>query len=320
MQGLVTVFGGSGFLGVQVVRALARSGHRVRVAVRQPGLAYRMRMLGDVGQIEIVQANIRVPSSVARAVDGAQACVNLVGVLYEAGRQKFASLHVQGARNVAEAARDAGVARLIHISAIGADAESDSKYARSKAQGEAAVREAFPSATILRPSIVFGHEDHFFNRFGQMSALAPVLPLIGGGVTRFQPVFVADVAAAVANALQQPASAGAVYELGGPGIYSFKALLELICRETGHHPLLMPIPFPIASLIGAVGDLQSMIVAPFLTSDQVVLLRRDNVVGSGALGLADLGVAAASVEAITPSYLYRYRKGGQYADALANGV
>ncbi len=320
MQGLVTVFGGSGFIGTQVVRALAKSGYRVRVAVREPGLAYRMRMLGDVGQIEIVQANIRVASSVTRALTGAQGCVNLVGVLYEAGRQKFASIHTEGAKTVAEAALAAGVSRLIQVSAIGADPNSPAKYARSKALGEAAVREAFPGATILRPSIVFGQEDAFFNRFGQMSALAPVLPLIGGGTTRFQPVFVGDVASAVAKALQLTASVGATYELGGPSVYTFKALLELIRRETGHHPPLLPIPFGIASLLGSVGDLQALIGAPFLTTDQVALLKTDNVVAAGALGLADLGVKATSVEAIVPSYLYRYRKGGQYADAIANGV
>ena len=320
MQGLVTVFGGSGFLGVQVVRALAKSGHRVRVAVRRPSLAYRMRMLGDVGQIEIVQANIRNPDSVARALAGAQGAVNLVGVLYESGRQKFDAIHVEGAGNVAKAATAAGVERLAHISAIGADAASPAKYAQTKAAGEAAVLAAFPGATILRPSVVFGPEDAFFNRFGQLSALAPILPLFGGGKTLFQPVYAVDVAAAVVSALGSASAPGAVYELGGPGIYSFKALLELICRETGHHPLLLPIPFPVASLLGAVGDLTSVIVPPFLTADQVTLLKRDNIVSTGALTLADLGVTPTAVEAIVPTYLYRYRKGGQYADAIANGI
>lgn len=322
MQGLVTVFGGSGFLGQQTVRALAKRGYRIRVAVRRPGMAYRLRMLGDVGQIEIVQANVRAPASVARALVGAQACVNLVGVLYEAGRQKFQSLHAMGARNIAEAAAAAGVSRLIQVSAIGADADSEAKYARTKALGEAATREAFPATVILRPSIVFGRDDHFFNRFGQMSALSPVLPLIGGGATRFQPVFVGDVASAVAKAVDDAETAGKTYELGGPAIYSFKALMELILRETGHKALLLPIPFPVAKLMGTLAELPSAVlpIAPFLTADQVELLRHDNVVSSGALGLADLGVAATTVEAIVPSYLYRYRKGGQYAEALANGV
>jgi NADH dehydrogenase len=320
MQGLVTVFGGTGFIGSQVVRGLAKRGHRVRVAVRRPWLAYRMRMLGDVGQIEIVQANVRDPASVARALDGAQGCVNLVGVLYEAGRQKFDTIHAEGAQTIATTAQSAGVERLVHVSAIGADAKSPAKYGRSKAMGEAVTREAFPAATILRPSIVFGQGDAFFNRFGAMAATGPVLPLIGGGATRFQPVFVGDVASAVVNALHLPAAAGAVYELGGPGIYSFKALLELICRETGRHPILLPIPFPLASLIGAVGDIQAALLPHLLTTDQVALLKQDNVVSDGALGLTDLGIQPTSVEAIIPSYLYRFRKGGQYAEALANGL
>ncbi len=316
MQGLVTVFGGSGFIGAPVVRALAKRGHRVRVAVRQPNLAYRMRMLGDVGQIEVVQANIRVPSSLTDALDGAQGCVNLVGVLYSAGRQSFDAVHVDGARNVAEAAKAAGATRLVQVSAIGADANGAAKYARSKAAGEAAVRAAFPDATILRPSVVFGPEDGFFNRLGAMSA-APVMPVIGGD-TRLQPVFVGDVAAAAANAFSDPASAGAVYELGGPSIYTMKALVELICRETGRHPLRLALPFGLASLIGVGGDILPAL-AP-ITTDQVTLLRSDNVVAAGALGLADLGVTApTTVEAIAPSYLYRYRKGGQYAEALAAG-
>ena len=322
MQGLVTVFGGSGFVGAQAVRALAKQGYRVRVAVRRPGHAYRLRMLGDVGQIEIVQANVRAPASLARALDGAQACVNLVGVLYEGGRQKFQSLHAMGARNVAEAAAKAGVARLVQVSAIGADANSDAKYARTKALGEAGVREAFPTATILRPSIVFGRDDSFFNRFGQMAALSPVLPLIGGGATRFQPVFVGDVAQAVAKAVSDPATAGQTYELGGPTIYSFRDLMGLIARETGRKPILLPIPFPIAGLIGALAEIPSAVlpIPPVLTRDQVELLKSDNVVADGALGLTDLGVTPTAVEAIIPSYLFRYRKGGQYAQALAAGA
>jgi NADH dehydrogenase len=294
----------------------------VRVAVRRPGHAYRLRMLGDVGQIEIVQANIRAPASVARALVGAQACVNMVGALYESGRQKFQSLHAMGAQNIAEAAAAAGVARLIHVSAIGADARSTSKYARTKAMGEDAARAAFPGATVLRPSIVFGRDDSFFNRFGQMATLSPVLPLIGGGETRFQPVFVGDVAAAVANAIGDPATTGQTYELGGPAVYSFRALMELILRETGRKRLLVPIPFAIARAIGIAAEIPSAIVpiAPFLTQDQVELLRTDNVVAPGAQGLAALGVEPTAVEAITPSYLFRYRKGGQYAEALASGV
>ena len=320
MQGLVTVFGGSGFIGGHVVRALAKRGLRIRVAVRNPGRGYRLRMLGDVGQIEVVQANIRNPASIARAMDGAQACVNLVGVLYEAGRQKFQAVHAMGARQVAQAAAAQGVQRLVHISAIGADPQSGAKYARSKAMGEDAVREVFPGAVILRPSIVFGQEDDFFNRFAAMASLSPVLPLIGGGKGLFQPVFVGDVAAAVAGAVMDPDTAGRTFELGGPAVYTFKALMQLMAEETGRRPLLVPVPFPIASLIGLGGDMAAWLIAPPLTSDQVALLRTDNVVSPGAAGLADLGVQPTALEAILPTYLYRYRKGGQYAEAVARGA
>ncbi|GGL43562.1 complex I NDUFA9 subunit family protein [Caulobacter rhizosphaerae] len=315
MQGLVTVFGGSGFVGGQVVRALAKAGHRVRVAVRNPNLAYRMRMLGDVGQIEVVQANVRNVPSVARAVDGAEAVVNLVGVLWESGRQKFQTLHVMGARTIAEQARAAGAARLVQVSALGADVNASSKYLRTKAEGEAAVRAAFPGAVVIRPSVVFGAEDKFFNKFGQMAALFPALPLIGGGETKFQPVYVGDVAAVVAKAVSSPAAEGLTYELGGPTVYSFKALMELILRETGRNRVLAPIPFFAAGLIGKVGDLSP--INPPLTSDQVESLRTDNVADHGLPGLAEAGVVPTAVEAVVPSYLYRYRKGGQYAEVPA---
>jgi len=315
MQGLVTVFGGSGFVGGQVVRALAKAGHRVRVAVRNPNLAYRMRMLGDVGQIEVVQANVRNAPSVARAVDGAEAVVNLVGVLWENGRQKFQTLHVMGAKTVAEQAKAAGVKRLVQVSAIGADVKSSSKYQRTKAEGEAAVRAAFPGAVVIRPSIVFGAEDKFFNKFGQMAALFPALPLIGGGETKFQPVYVGDVAAVIAKAVASPAAEGLTYELGGPAVYSFKELMELILVETGRNRVLAPIPFFAAGLIGKVGDLSP--INPPLTSDQVESLKSDNVADKGLPGLAEAGVVPTAVEAVVPSYLYRYRKGGQYAEVPA---
>lgn len=322
MQGLVTVFGGSGFIGRQVVRALAKRGHRIRVACRRTNLAYGARLMGDVGQIEVVQANIRMPSSVSRAMEGADGCVNLVGVLYEHGRQRFQSLHAQGARAVAEAAAAAGVSRLVQVSAIGANAESASKYARTKALGEAAAREAVPSAVIVRPSIVFGPEDDFFNRFARLATISPVLPLPGGGSTRFQPVFVGDVAAAIATCVADPACAGKTYELGGPAVFSFKELMQLVLRETGRGRLLLPLPWPVAALVGAIGDLQSSLlpIAPPLTSDQVELLRSDNVTDPKLPGLAELGVRATSVEALVPTYLYRYRKGGQFAEApMASG-
>ncbi|PVM89768.1 complex I NDUFA9 subunit family protein [Caulobacter radicis] len=320
MQGLVTVFGGSGFVGSQVVRALAKSGYRVRVAVRQPNLAYRMRMLGDVGQIEVIQANVRNEASVARALDGAEAAVNLVGVLWESGRQQFQSLHAMGAKTVAEQAAAAGVKRLVQVSAIGANADSDAKYARTKAEGEAAVRAAFPTATIVRPSVVFGQDDKFFNKFGQLAATAPALPLVGGGATKFQPVFVGDVAAAIAKIIATPGAQGQTYELGGPAVYSFKELLELVLTETGRARVLAPLPWPIAGLVGKLGDIQASLLplAPPLTTDQVALLKAgDNVVAPGAKGLADLGIVPTAVEAVVPSYLYRYRKGGQYAPTPA---
>ena len=315
MQGLVTVFGGSGFVGGQVVRQLAKAGHRVRVAVRNPNLAYKMRMLGDVGQIEVVQANVRNAPSVARAVEGAEAVVNLVGVLWESGRQKFQTLHVMGAKTVAEQAKAAGVTRFVQISAIGADPDSASKYQRTKAEGEAAVRAVFPGAVVIRPSIVFGADDKFFNKFGQMAALFPALPLIGGGETKFQPVFVADVAAVVAKAVSSPAAEGVTYELGGPAVYRFKQLLEMILVETGRNRVLAPIPFFAAGWIGKVGDLSP--INPPLTSDQVESLKTDNVADSGMPGLAEAGVVPTTVESVVPSYLYRYRKGGQYAEVPA---
>jgi NADH dehydrogenase len=319
MQGLVTVFGGSGFVGGQVVRALAKAGYRVRVAVRNPNLAYRMRMLGDVGQIEVVQANLRNAPSVARALDGAEASVNLVGVLWETGRQKFQALHVMGAKTVAEQAKAAGVKRLVHISAVGADVDSPSKYARTKALGEQAVRAAFPGAVVIRPSIIFGPEDKFFNKFGQMAALFPALPLIGGGETKFQPAFVGDVAAVIAKAVASPAAEGLTYELGGPTVYSFKSLMELILRETGRHRVLVPLPWFAAGLIGKVGDLIAGLLplAPPLTSDQVESLKSDNVADTGLPGFAEAGVIPTPVESVVPSYLYRYRKGGQYAEVPA---
>jgi len=320
MQGLVTVFGGTGFVGRQVVRALARKGLRVRAAARQPGRGYRLRMLGDVGQIEVVQANIRDPASVARALEGAEACINLVGVLYEAGPQKFASVHAEGAGRVAQAARDAGVARMIQVSAIGADAGSPSQYGRTKAAGEAAVRAAFPTATVIRPSIVFGPEDDFFNRFAQMASISPALPLIGGGHTRFQPVYVGDLAEAIAQAAASDAHAGKTFELGGPAVYSFRELLEFILLETGRKRFLANLPFPLAEMLGALGDVLAPVLAPPITSDQVNSLKVDNVPSGALPGLEAFGVTPRSIEAIVPTYLYRFRKGGQYAPTPEGAV
>jgi NADH dehydrogenase len=318
MQGLVTVFGGSGFVGRYVVRALAAKGWRVRVAVRRPFRSPELTVMGAVGQIELAQANLRMPRSVERALEGAEAVVNLVGVLYEAGPQRFQSLHAMAAGNLAKAANAAGVRRFVHISALGADEASASKYARTKAMGEAAVREALPEATILRPSVVFGPEDGFFNKFAAMAAMSPVLPLIGGGATRFQPVYAGDVGAAVANALDRDDTAGRTYELGGPATYSFKEILKLVLKETDRRRVLLPLPFPLAGAIGAGGDLMAMTpFPPPLTSDQVKLLQTDNVVSEGALGLADLGVTPTALEGVISTYLWRFRKGGQFAQPEA---
>jgi len=318
MQGLVTVFGGSGFIGAQVVRALAKRGYRVRIAVRQPNVSYRLRVLGDVGQIELVQANLRNGPSIARALDGAEACVNLVGVLYEQGRQRFQTLQAKGAEDVAIAAAKQGITRFVQISAIGADIDGASKYARTKAMGEEAVRKAIPQAVIIRPSVVFGVDDSLFNRFATLASLLPVLPLPGGGETKFAPVFVGDVAQAVANALADPAAAGKTFEVGGPKTYSYRQLMELTLAEIHKHRWLVPLPWPIASLIGAAAELPSKIlpIAPILTADQVELLKSDNVPSPGMPGLKQLGVTdPVAVEGILPTYLYRYRRGGQFAEA-----
>jgi NADH dehydrogenase len=314
MQNLVTVFGGSGFIGAQAVRQLAKAGWRIRVAVRNPAKAYAMRLHGDVGQIDIVQANVRNAPSLRRALVGASASVNLVGVLRESGRQGFQALQAMGARNVAEAARAEGVGRVVQMSAIGADAASESKYARTKAEGEAAVREVHPGAVIVRPSIVFGPEDDFFNRFAAMAQVSPALPLIGGGTTRFQPVYVGDVAKAIARVATAPEAAGQTYELAGPAVLSFRELMELMLAEIGKRRFLAPVPWPAAALLGALGDMAGAVIAPPITADQVILLKTDNVASGAWPGLAELGITPTTLESVLPSYLYRYRKGGQYAD------
>ena len=308
---LVTVFGGSGFIGRHTVRALAKRGYRVRVAVRRPDLANFIQPLGNVGQIQPVQANVRVRWSVDRAVEGADHVINLIGILHESGRQTFSAVQDFGARAVAEAARAQG-AKMTQISAIGADLDSPSAYARSKAAGEAAVLETLPGATIFRPSIVFGPEDEFFNRFANMARFSPALPLIGGGHTRFQPVFVGDVAEALARSVDGKAAPG-IYELGGPEVRSFRQCMELMLDIIGRKRLLLPVPWPIASIQGAV---LGMLPGKLLTSDQVTQLRSDNVVSDEATAarrtLEGLGITPRAMEAILPSYLWRYRVAGQY--------
>ncbi len=306
----VTIFGGSGFLGRHLVKRLAGKGVRVRVAVRDPEAAAFLQPMGDVGQIAAVRVNIRDATSTRRAVLGADAVVNAVGILYQFGAQRFEAIHHQGACNVAEAARAEGVRRFIHVSAIGADAESTSIYARTKGLGEQAVAAIDSATTIVRPSVVFGPEDDFFNRFGAMARLSPVLPLPGGGHTRFQPVYVGDVAEAIVSILQDGATSGLSYDLGGPRVHSFKELMELVLEVTGRKRLLVPVPLAILKLQATF--LQLLPVPP-LTRDQVELLKYDNVCGDGARGLVDLGVEPTAAEAILESYMYRYRRSGKLA-------
>lgn len=312
--GLATVFGGSGFIGRYVVRRLAREGWQVRVAVRRPDQALFLKTAGNIGLVTPVAANVRDDRSVRAAVADAALVVNLVGVLFQSGRQRFDAVQAEGAGRIAAASAAAGAKTLVHLSAIGADPQSDSLYARSKAAGEAAVRKAFPGAIILRPSIVFGPEDAFFNRFAKMAMLAPALPLIGGGTTRFQPVYVLDVAEAVYRAAQDPLAAGKTFELGGPRIYSFRELLTLMLAEIGRKRLLVSVPFPIAALQGAL--LQAIpLIRPPLTLDQVRLLKRDNVVAAQAAGFKELGLTPGALEPILPTYLDRYRSHGYYSRA-----
>ncbi len=311
---LVTVFGGSGFVGRHLVGRLAKQGWIVRVAIRRPSQAGFLKPMGDVGQITPIRAPVQEQPAVEAAVEGAEAVINLVGILYERGAQTFSAIHSRGAQTVASAAAAAGVGRLVQVSALGADPSGEADYARSKGAGEAAVKAAFPGATIVRPSIIFGPEDGFFNRFAVMARISPALPLIGGGSTRFQPVYVGDVAEAIAKCLSDPACQGQVYELGGPHIYTFKELMELMLRQIRRRRLLVPWPFALAEFQAAFLEL---LPVPPLTRDQVRLLRRDNVVSSGALTLADLGIAPTAAEIILPTYLDRYRRGGRFNPPLA---
>jgi NADH dehydrogenase len=310
---LVTVFGGSGFIGRHVVRALAKRDYRIRVAVRRPELAGHLQPLGKVGQIHAVQANLRYPASVEAAMRDSHAAINLVGILAEGGAQTFDAVQSAGAGAVARAANAAG-ARMVHVSAIGADENSLARYGRSKAAGEKAVLGAVPAATILRPSVVFGPEDQFSNRFAALARVSPMLPLIGGGLTKLQPVYVGDVATAVADAVDGKTKAGAIYELGGPEVLTMREIMEIILRITERKRMLMPLPFGLAKLQAlllqfAPGPLK-------LTPDQVALLRSDNVVSDAAkhagLTLEGLRITPESLEAIAPQYLWRFRAAGQF--------
>ena len=320
---LVTVFGGGGFVGRSVVKALASHGWRVRVASRRPSLAFALQPSGVVGQIMAVQANLRYPDSVARAVRDADAVVNLVGLLAETGKQTFGAIHTKGVRAVAEATKAAGITNFVQMSAIGADPASSAQYGRTKAEGEAIALSLIPETIIVRPSVVFGAEDKFFNRFAAMARVMPALPLIGGGNGLLQPVFVGDVAEAIALAVDGKAKAGTIYELGGPDAHSFKDILRFILQTTGRHRALVPLPFPAADVMARGTEFAKMVTFGFLpemldmTRDQVELLKRDNIVSAAAKAegrtLEGLGIVPEAYQTFVPSYLYRFRKTGQYA-------
>lgn len=319
---IVTVFGGSGFLGRYVVRALAQRGWRIKVASRRPDLAFHLQPMGRVGQIQAVQANLRYPASVVAALRKTDAVVNLVGVLSSHGRQNFEAVHTFGARAVARASAEHGITDVVHVSAIGADADSPSDYARSKGRAEAAMREHVPEAAIVRPSLLFGPEDDFFNRFAGLARVSPALPLIGGGQSRFQPAYVGDVAEAVARLLEGRGQPGAVYELGGPEVKTFRQLMAYVCEVTGRRRALVPLPFGVAEYPALFSELANTLSfgllppALLLTRDQVKLLRSDNVVSSTATAegrtFDGLGIEPQALESIVPGYLYRFRKTGQF--------
>ena len=309
----VTIFGGSGFLGRYAVRALAKKGWRIKIACRHPNRAFFLRPLGQVGQIGFLKCDIAEAEAVGHALKGSEAAINLAGILYPRG-QAFESVHAAGAQNIAEAATRQGLQALVHVSAIGADSESDSQYAATKGEGEERVRAAFPAAAILRPSLIFGPEDQFFNRFASLARFLPALPLIGGGHTRFQPVFVGDVAQAVAAALEAPDAQSRTYELGGPTIYTFKELMQIMLGEIERKRLLAPLPFGLATLSAFFLQLAP---TPLITPDQVKLLRQDNVVSPAARTIAELGIAPTTVEAEVPTYLWRFRPKGEYSAMAA---
>ena len=306
---LVTVFGGSGFLGRNVVRQLAKDGWRIRVAVRRPERANFLLPAGRVGQIQLMKANVRNDDDARAALHGAYAAINLVGIIAQTGRQRFQALHVDAAERIAKLSKEAGAARLLHVSALGASESEPSQYFRTCAEGQARVRAAFPQAVIVRPSLLFGPDDDFFNKFAWLARMLPALPLIGGGHTRFQPVFAGDVAAAIAKLLDDPSSAGKDYEFGGPEVLTFKELLQMILKETHRKPLLIPIPFFIARIQGAILQFLPM---KLLTLDQVRMLETDCSVRGNLPGLKELGIVPTAIEAIVPSYLWRFRKTGQF--------
>ncbi|NBE07475.1 complex I NDUFA9 subunit family protein [Paragemmobacter ruber] len=316
MNKLVTIYGGSGFVGRYIARRMAKEGWRVRVAVRRPNEALFVKPYGVVGQVEPVACNIRDDASVRAAMRGADAVVNCVGILNRSGKNTFDAVQSGGAARIARLAAEEGVARLVHLSAIGADADSASEYQRTKAAGEAAVLAAFPGAVILRPSIIFGNEDGFFNRFAAMTRFGPVLPVVGAG-TKFQPVYVDDVAQAAVKGITGAAAPG-VYELGGPDVATFRTLMQKMLTVIRRRRMIVNVPFFVASIMGGAFDLlQAVTLGLFqnglITRDQVRNLRTDNVVAPGAKGLVDLGITPTAMDPVLPEYLWRYRPSGQYA-------
>ena len=311
---LITVFGGSGFLGQAIVRALARQGHLIRVAARRIELAEPVKTAGDVGQIVLMRANLRVQSSVARAAAGSDAVVNATGIPYQRGRQRYQSVHVDGAKTIADACRAFGIRRLVHISGIGADQRgSKNRYVRSKVAAEDAVVAGFPDATILRPSVVFGPGDAMFNRMAEIAARAPFVPLVGSGLAKVQPVFVGDVGRAVAAVLARSDTAHSVFELGGPRIYTYREIAALVLREIDRKKPIVGVPAPMMRLAGLLAQQIAHVgLRPPITADQAELMMHDNVVRAGALSLASLGIAPTAAEVILPTYLDRFRVGGRY--------
>jgi uncharacterized protein YbjT (DUF2867 family) len=310
----VTVFGGSGFLGQAIVRALAPQGYLVRVACRRIELAEKVKTAGDVGQITLMRTNLRVPQSVATAIEGSQAVINAAGIAFERGRQRYKTVHAGGARTIAEAARAAGVERLVHVSGIGADSRSwKNRYVQSKVEAEDAIVAGFETATILRPSVVFGPDDVLFNRLARIAALAPFMPVVGSGRAKVQPVFVGDVAAAAVAVLARPDTAKSVFELGGPRVYTYRELAALTLREIDRHKPIIGVPAGLMKVAAFFAEFPAMLgLTPQITRDQVDLLVHDNVVRPGAKDLAMLGIVPTAAEVILPTYLDRFRIGGRY--------
>jgi uncharacterized protein YbjT (DUF2867 family) len=309
---LVTIFGGSGFIGRHLVRALAHEGWRIRVAVRRPNVAHFLRPAGRVGQIQLLKTNVRDDAQVAEAIAGADAVINLVAIMKQSGGQRFDALHAEAAERIARLARQAGADRLIHFSALGVGDETTSRYYRTKAEGEALVRQEFPAATIVRPAVVFGQEDQLFNRFAALMRMFPLFPVIGGGHTRFQPVFVGDVAEGVAALLRDGNTAGRVFEFAGPEEMTLKEMIQLVAHETDRKRALIPLPFAIAKVLGAVA--QFVPGAP-ITYDEVLTLQSDSVASGTLPDLRSLGITPTASEAILPSYIWRFRPRGQFTPA-----